>query len=117
YFPKGEKNTFLWMSERDGFNHIYAYNLDGKLLKQITKGNFDILAINGQSANGKSIVVTAVEGLMDRAVYAVNIKSGKMNKLTSEKGMYNVTMTSGDNMMVGLTSPDYGNKVTVMNVN
>ena len=117
YFPKGDGKTFLWMSERDGFNHIYAYSIDGKLLKQITRGNFDVLEINGQTADGKTIIVTAVEGLMDRAVYAVNVKSGKMKKLTSEKGTYQVTMGTGNNFMVALSSPEYGNRVSTMDVN
>ena len=43
-FPKDyltflEDNSFLWISEKDGFNHIYHYNSSGKLINQITKGN------------------------------------------------------------------------------
>ena len=117
YFPKGDGKEFLWMSERDGFNHIYSYTADGKLLKQITKGDFDVLEINGQTSDGKTIIVTAVEGLMDRAIYAVNVKSGKMKKLTSDKGSYTVTMDKGDNLMVTLSSPAYANKVIIMDVN
>ncbi|NEN24354.1 S9 family peptidase [Cryomorpha ignava] len=117
YFPKGDGKEFLWMSERDGFNHIYSYTADGKLLKQVTKGNFDVLEINGQTTDGKTIIVTAVEGLIDRAIYAASVKSGKMKKLTAEKGSYQVTMDKGDNLMVALSSPEYGNKVTIVDVN
>lgn len=116
YFPKGDGKEFLWMSERDGYNHIYAYTADGKLIKQITKGDFDILEINGQTTDGKTIIVTAVDGLMDRAVHAVNVKSGKMKKLTTEAGSYQVTMDKGDQFMLALSSPEYGNKVTIMDV-
>ena len=105
------------MSERDGFNHIYSYTADGKLQKQITKGQFDILGIDGQTADGKTLIVTAVDGLMDRAVYAVNVKSGKMKKLTSEKGSYQVTMDEGNHFMLALASPKHGNLVTIMDVN
>ena len=114
YFPKGDSEAFLWMSRRDGFYHIYSYNADGKLLKQITKGDFEILEWNGQSVDGNTIVVTASAGLMDRGVYAVNVKSGKMTSLVSDNGMYAVTMGKGDHFVVRHSSPEIPGKTTVM---
>jgi len=114
YFPKGDSDAFLWMSRRDGFNHIYSYSADGKLLKQITKGDFEILELNGQSVDGNTIVVTAAAGLMDRALYTVNVKSGKMASLVPKFGMYAVTMGKGDHFIVRQSSPEVPSKISVM---
>ena len=114
YFPKGDSEAFLWMSRRDGNYHIYSYNADGKLLKQVTKGDFEILEWNGQSVDGNTIVVAAASGLMDRALYAVNVKSGKMTSLVPKFGMYAVTMGKGDHFVVRQSSPESAGKTTVM---
>ncbi len=116
YFPKEDSDAFLWMSERDGYNHIYSYSTDGKLIKQLTDGDFDVLEINGQTADGKTIVVTAVDGLMDRAIYSVGLKSGKMKKLTSGVGNYGVTMDNGEYFILSNSSPTAANNVSVYDV-
>ena len=116
YFPKGDSDAFLWMSERDGYNHIYSYSADGKLIKQLTDGDFDVLEINGITPDGKTIVVTAVEGLMDRAVYSVGVKSGKMKNLTSGVGNYGVTMDDGEYFILSNSSPTAANDVSVVDM-
>ena len=42
FFVKGHNDEFLWFSQRDGFNHFYLYNTNGKLIKQVTKGDWVI---------------------------------------------------------------------------
>ena len=46
-------NSFIWTSEKDGFNHIYHYNLDGSLNQQVTSGKWEVTAYYGFSAKQK----------------------------------------------------------------
>jgi dipeptidyl-peptidase-4 len=52
---------FIWSSERDGFNHLYHYDFNGKLINQITSGKWDIMNFNGFDESGKKIYYTSTE--------------------------------------------------------
>lgn len=54
FLPNNPKQ-FIWQSERDGFNHLYLYDTEGKLQKQISKGNFPVTDILGFDATGDNI--------------------------------------------------------------
>lgn len=116
YFPDDKGDAFVWQSERDGFNHLYLYTSEGKLLRQLTRGNFDILSIDGRTVDGKTLIVTAADGLMDRAVYSVSVKNGKMIKLTSQPGMYAVKMKKGDTFIQRHTSADIPGETSLVSV-
>ena len=90
-FLKTKPNQFLWYSERDGFDHLYLYETSGKLLKQVTKGNWVITDFLGFDEDEKNIYIssTAVSPI-ERHTYIVNLKSGKMKQLTKEAGTHSV---------------------------
>lgn len=88
-FVKNDPSKFIWQSKRDGYNHLYLYNTGGKLLKQITKGNFDILSVTGMDAKGENIFyISTEESPIERHIYKVNLKNGKKTKLSSENGIH-----------------------------
>ena len=83
---------FLWFSERDGYNHLYLYNVDGELIKQVTKGEWVVTEFHGFDKKGKTIYVTTTkDGALNRTVYAVDIASGAMTKLTGKEGTNSVS--------------------------
>ncbi|WP_445748788.1 S9 family peptidase [Polaribacter sp.] len=78
-------NSFIWTSEKDGFNHIYHYDFNGKLINQITKGNWEVTNYYGFNAAKKTIFYQSVEnGSINRGVYSIGL-NGKNKKLLSEK--------------------------------
>ncbi|MDP5093883.1 MAG: S9 family peptidase [Polaribacter sp.] len=78
-------NSFIWTSEKDGFNHIYQYDFNGKLINQITNGNWEVTNYYGFNAAKKTIYYQSVEnGSINRGVYSINL-NGKNKKLLSEK--------------------------------
>jgi dipeptidyl-peptidase-4 len=52
---------FLITSEKDGYNHIYMYDLKGNLVKQITTGNYDVVRIADIDEKNKNIYYTSKE--------------------------------------------------------
>jgi dipeptidyl-peptidase-4 len=55
YFFTGDASKFIWQSRRDGWNHLYLYDTDGNLLKQITKGKWEVLNLIGSDPQGGSV--------------------------------------------------------------
>lgn len=71
-------NSFLWASEGDGFRHLYWYNANGKLKKQITKGNWEITDYYGFNPKTQEVFIQTTEkGSTNRVVSKININSGK----------------------------------------
>ncbi|MCR5078265.1 MAG: S9 family peptidase [Prevotella sp.] len=89
------KNYILFPSDRDGFMHLYLYNKEGKLLRQIDKGEYDVTAIYGYDENtGNTYFQAAARKPMQREVYVAD-KHGKLTCLSAREG-WNVASFSGD---------------------
>lgn len=103
-FVKNNPNQFVWQSRRDGYNHFYLYNLDGSLVKQLTKGNWEVKPVLGADghrienvfdAKGENLFFHANEqGPADQDYYSVNLKSAKLTRITKDKGFHIVIVTS-----------------------
>ena len=84
FTPKGDQ--FLWFSMRDGYKHLYLYNMDGTLVKQVTKGEYEVEGFIQFDKKGKNIFIYANKGnLAGRDAYRVNLKSGEMWCITRPK--------------------------------
>ncbi|GAA4449279.1 S9 family peptidase [Rurimicrobium arvi] len=95
-FLPGSNTEFVWWSQRDGFMHLYLFNTKGKLLRQLTKGNWVVNELLAFNKAEKEIVFTASkESPMEKNTYAVNWETGAMRRVDREKGYHNVT-ASGD---------------------
>lgn len=80
-------NSFLWTSERDGFRQLYWYNPDGKLKKQITKGNWEVTDYYGFNPKTKEVFLQTTEkGSTNRVIAKININSGKKTLISGVDG-------------------------------
>ena len=88
FTPKGDQ--FLWFSMRDGYKHLYLYNADGSLVKQVTKGEYEVEEFIQFDKKGEHIFVYAnKDNLIGRDAYRVNLKKGTMECLTmQENGLH-----------------------------
>lgn len=87
-------NSFIWTSEKDGFNHIYHYDFNGKLINQITKGDWEVTRYYGFNESKKTIYYQSVEnGSTNRGVYSISL-DGKDKKLLSNKDGQNTAAFS-----------------------
>ncbi|HXB40994.1 MAG TPA: S9 family peptidase [Bacteroidia bacterium] len=85
-FLKNNKG-FIWSSEKDGFNHLYHYDFSGKLVNQVTKGNWDIMEFKGFDESTSTLYYISTEvSATDRDLYAVSVDGKKKTKLSKEKG-------------------------------
>ncbi|WP_421498058.1 S9 family peptidase [Flavobacterium columnare] len=87
-------NSFIWTSEKEGFNHIYHYDKTGKLKKQITKGPWEVTHYYGFDEKNSMIYYQSVEnGSINRDVYAIKIDGSNKTRLTSQTGTNTATFS------------------------
>ena len=90
-----EDDSFIWSSEKDGWNHLYLYNEDGELMNQVTKGEWEVTDYYGYDQNEDKIYYQSTEnGSINRGVYSVD-SSGKGKKgLTVKEGTNNASFST-----------------------
>ena len=93
FTPDGK--YFLLTSEKDGYNHIYLYGIDGKLVKQLTKGKYDVDKIVGFDSKTQTVYFRASKNVPhNREVYSVDFK-GNIKEIATQSGMNDVFFSSG----------------------
>lgn len=100
------KDYILMPSDRDGYMHLYLYNQNGKLVRKIGVGNYDITAVYGyDEATGDVYYQAAGLNPHDRQIYVAH-KNGKTERLTNQEG-WNSAIFSGDYKYFINTWSDY----------
>lgn len=93
FFPSKTSSNFVWISERDGFNNLYYYDIEGKLLKQLTANTFVVKDIFKAINNGNEIVFSATgPNPLNTLYYAVDLK-GKQRLLTEVEGTHSIQIS------------------------
>ena len=81
-FLPWDHTKFMMQSQKDGYNHLYLYNTDGKLLKQLTSGSWVVMQVVGFNKKSQSVIILSNEkDPLQSNLYAVNIKTGKRTLL------------------------------------
>ena len=89
-----DDSFFLWTSEKSGNNHIYLYRRDGKEIRQITKGNWEVTKFYGYDQKTKNLYYQSTEeSPLQRDVYAINVFGKKKKLLSDERGTNNANFS------------------------
>lgn len=96
-FLPGRNDLFIWQSRRDGFNHLYLYDLNGKLKRQLTRGNWEVTDFYGFSSDAKQLYYMSTEGSpLGRRLYSLPLApKAKAKCLSPEMGWHRVTLSEG----------------------
>lgn len=82
-----EDNSFIWTSEKDGWNHIYHHNADGSLKNKVTSGKWEVTSYYGYDPASKRIFYQSTEnGSINRGVYAIGLNGKNKTALAVEEG-------------------------------
>lgn len=94
-FLKNKPEQFIWQSKRDGYNHLYLYNTSGELIKQLTKGNWEVVEMLGFDSKEENLFYISTEASpVNHHAYKLNLKTGKRTQLTQAEGMHNVSLSA-----------------------
>ena len=98
-------NSFIWTSEKEGYNHIYHYDFNGKLINQITKGNWEVTNYYGFNERKKTIYYQSVEnGSTNRGVYSIGLDGRKKKLLSNNDGQNNAAFSTNLNYFINTFS-------------
>ncbi|WP_394907351.1 S9 family peptidase [uncultured Mesonia sp.] len=88
-------NSFIWTSEKDGYNHIYHYSKKGKLINQVTQGDWEVTAFYGFDPNTGRIFFQSTEnGSVNRDVYSILANGKNKLRLTPKTGTNNADFSA-----------------------
>ena len=108
-FPEG-KNEFFWISDRDGWQHVYRYDYSGRLLGQVTKGPWSVVRIEGIDAPRQTIYYTSTQASpLQRQLYAVKFDGTGTRRITTEQGTHGINLSPNGQFFIdrwsSLTTP------------
>jgi dipeptidyl-peptidase-4 len=87
-------NSFIWTSEKDGFNHVYLYDKTGKLKNQITKGNWEVTSYYGFDEKTNTIFYQSTEnGSINRDIYRIALDGKNKMRLSKSTGTNGATFS------------------------
>ena len=95
-----DNKTFIGVSEKSGYRHVYEYGINGTVIRQLTKGNWDVTDVYGFDEKKQVLYYQSAEvSPMQRDVYSVDLK-GKKTRLTDGKGTHNAFFNSTMSLFV-----------------
>ncbi|WPP51293.1 S9 family peptidase [Catalinimonas niigatensis] len=93
FFPEDAKE-FFWISDRDGWSHLYRYDYQGNLVNQVTSGEWEVVLVHAVDSKSKTIYYSSTEdSSLDRQLYSVNYQGNKKKKLTDVEGRHAIHMS------------------------
>jgi dipeptidyl-peptidase-4 len=119
YFVNDNPNEFIYWSQRDGYTHLYLYNSDGKLIRQLTKGEWVVNEILGFNKKLNQIIFTSSkESPLQKNIYAVNIESGKIEKKSFVDATHTATLSANGNYLIdNYTNESIPRNISIVDVN
>lgn len=107
-FVKNNPGQFIWQSNRDGWNHLYLYDISGKLISQLTRGNWEVLEVKGFDEKGQNLFYTSTEeSPITRNLYQLNFKTGKISRITQQAQVHNTQLNSNTTYVLdNFSSPE-----------
>jgi dipeptidyl-peptidase-4 len=113
-FLPNKSDRFIYLSRNNGYNHAFLYDISGKLIKQITSGNWEIINIIKISGNYMYYISTE-QSPIERHLYKININSGKKTKLTGTHGTHRIVFNNNSKYFVDIYSnTETPNKILVV---
>ncbi len=114
-FLPWDSSKFIYLSRKDGYNHLYLYNTEGKQLAQLTKGTFEVIGFLGFNKKAKTALYTSNEtDPLQVNTYSVSMK-GKRQRLDNGKGVHYPKLSTGGQYIVdSYSSPDTPHNIDLL---
>jgi dipeptidyl-peptidase-4 len=117
-FLPWDNSKFIMQSQRDGYNHLYLYSKEGKLLSQLTSGSWVVQEMLGFNKKQKSIIIASNETHpLQRNIYNVSVSKGKRSLLDNGRGVHHAELSeSGQWLYDKYSEPDVPRCIDVVSV-
>ena len=92
-FPDGVRQ-FFWISDRDGWQHVYRYDYSGRLVNQVTHGDWSVTRVEGIDPGSQTIYYTSTEATpLQRQLYAIRFDGTGERRITQTAGTHGIDMS------------------------
>ena len=99
-FIPGKSELFIYTSRKDGYRHLYLYDTSGKMIRQITRGEWEVLSAE-IDPTGKYLYITSTEASpLEVNLYRVTLSNGKRERLTPANGVHTPLMSKSGRYMI-----------------
>jgi dipeptidyl-peptidase-4 len=93
--------SFLWLSDRSGWRHVYHYSADGKQIAQVTKGDWDVRSLDSiDDAKGTIYFSSTEHSFIANHEYAIKLDGSGLTRLTSTEGNHRASFNSNDSHFI-----------------
>ena len=118
-FLPWDSNQFIYWSQRDGFHHLYLYNKEGQLIKQLTQGDWLVQDILGFNTARKEMIIASTEiSPLQTNIFSLNAKTGKRTLLGQQDGTHSARLSaSGTYLIDNFTSFNVPRKISILPTN
>lgn len=127
-FLPNDPEKFIWQSQRDGYNHLYLYDTSGKLLKQLTRGNWIVMNVLGFDPKGENLFITSTQPHprssfnygtpLDIKGWRLDMKKGETHLLSQGsvyQGVHNLSISpDGKYAIDNYSTPDIPRKIEIV---
>lgn len=104
-FLNNNPGEFIWISEKDGYRHLYLFNTEGEMIKQLTSGEWVVRSFLGLDPKDKYAYFTATkESPLNSDVYSVEIKSGEITRISEKTGMHYALLNKNGKYFIDIFS-------------
>lgn len=118
-FLPWDSNQFIYWSQRDGFHHLYLYNKEGQLIKQLTQGDWLVQDILGFNTARKEMIIESTEiSPLQTNIFSLNVKTGKRTLLGQQDGTHSARLSaSGTYLIDNFTSFNVPREISILPTN
>ena len=118
-FLPWDSNQFIYWSQRDGFHHLYLYNKEGQLIKQLTQGDWLVQDILGFNIARKEMIIASTEiSPLQTNIFSLNVKTGKRTLLGQQDGTHSARLSaSGTYLIDNFTSFNVPREISILPTN
>ncbi|MBN1155336.1 DPP IV N-terminal domain-containing protein [candidate division KSB1 bacterium] len=89
-----DRKQFIWTSDRSNFRHIYLYDLNGKIVKRLTRGEWDVKSVIGIDEKKKFVYFEgSTESPFESHLYKIDLNGHGLTRLTQRNGNHNVMLS------------------------
>jgi len=116
HFNPNNSNEFIWISEKDGYNHLYLYNTSGEQLKQLTKGEWVVTGFNGFYGKDLIYFTGTKESPLEKNIYSFSLKDGTITRVSPDHGTHSAKVSSDGKFIIdNFSSTNYSRMYKLVN--
>jgi len=117
-FLPWDDSLFILQSQKDGYNHLYLYNIEGQEVRQLTSGQWVVMDVLGFNEKQRSVIIASNERHpLQRNLYAVDIATGKRKPLDNGEGVHRgVLSATGAQLYDKWSNPTTPNSIELVNI-